>query len=53
LSFETISSVGANGAIIHYSPKSDTCAEMQPDGMYLCDSGGQVRFQQYVVFAQL
>ncbi|CAM6070153.1 unnamed protein product [Sphagnum tenellum] len=41
LSFETISSVGANGAIIHYSPKSDTCAEMQPDAMYLCDSGAQ------------
>jgi len=43
LSFETISSVGGNAAIIHYAAKEETCAEMQPDSMYLCDSGGQVR----------
>lgn len=42
LSFETISSVGANAAIIHYAAKEDSCAELQPDSMYLCDSGGQV-----------
>ncbi|KAG0580931.1 hypothetical protein M758_4G214000 [Ceratodon purpureus] len=41
LSFETISSVGGNAAIIHYAAKEETCAEMQPDSMYLCDSGGQ------------
>eukprot|EP00250_Pteridium_aquilinum_P005032 c15192_g1_i1 orf=59-2065(+) len=40
-SFGTISSVGANAAIIHYEPDADTCAEMHPDSIYLCDSGGQ------------
>ncbi|KAH7352339.1 hypothetical protein KP509_19G040400 [Ceratopteris richardii] len=40
-SFETISSVGANAAIIHYAPEAETCAEMNPDCIYLCDSGGQ------------
>ncbi|ETO22962.1 aminopeptidase [Reticulomyxa filosa] len=40
LSFETISSVGANGAIIHYAPTPDTCAKIS-EGMYLVDSGGQ------------
>ncbi|KAI5080956.1 hypothetical protein GOP47_0004139 [Adiantum capillus-veneris] len=40
-SFETISSVGANAAIIHYVPNADTCAEMEPESIYLCDSGGQ------------
>ncbi|KAK4360560.1 hypothetical protein RND71_019512 [Anisodus tanguticus] len=42
LSFPTISSVGSNGAIIHYSPEAETCAELDPDQMYLCDSGAQV-----------
>ncbi|KAJ8550078.1 hypothetical protein K7X08_033785 [Anisodus acutangulus] len=41
LSFPTISSVGSNGAIIHYSPEAETCAELDPDQMYLCDSGAQ------------
>lgn len=41
LSFPTISSVGPNAAIIHYSPNRETCAELQPDSIYLCDSGGQ------------
>lgn len=41
LSFPTISSVGPNGAIIHYSPDSKTCAELDPNQMYLCDSGAQ------------
>ncbi|KAI5072213.1 hypothetical protein GOP47_0012319 [Adiantum capillus-veneris] len=40
-SFETISSVGANAAIIHYAPDADQCAEMEPESIYLCDSGGQ------------
>lgn len=40
-SFETISSVGPNSAIIHYAPNPDTCAEMHPESIYLCDSGGQ------------
>ncbi|KAJ4913897.1 aminopeptidase P1 [Raphanus sativus] len=41
LSFPTISSVGSNAAIIHYSPEPETCAEMDPDKIYLCDSGAQ------------
>lgn len=41
LSFPTISSVGSNGAIIHYSPEAGTCAELDPDQIYLCDSGAQ------------
>ncbi|KAL2348478.1 hypothetical protein Fmac_002478 [Flemingia macrophylla] len=41
LSFPTISSVGPNAAIIHYSPKAETCAELDPDKIYLFDSGAQ------------
>ncbi|KAF3790670.1 putative Xaa-Pro aminopeptidase P [Nymphaea thermarum] len=41
LSFPTISSVGPNAAIIHYSPEEKTCAEMDPDSIYLVDSGAQ------------
>nr|XP_016476578.1 PREDICTED: probable Xaa-Pro aminopeptidase P [Nicotiana tabacum]XP_016476593.1 PREDICTED: probable Xaa-Pro aminopeptidase P [Nicotiana tabacum]XP_016476599.1 PREDICTED: probable Xaa-Pro aminopeptidase P [Nicotiana tabacum] len=41
LSFPTISSVGSNAAIIHYSPEAETCAELDPDKIYLCDSGAQ------------
>ncbi|MED6197168.1 actin patch protein [Stylosanthes scabra] len=41
LSFPTISSVGPNAAIIHYSPQAETCAELDPDKIYLCDSGAQ------------
>ncbi|KAK1439119.1 hypothetical protein QVD17_04934 [Tagetes erecta] len=41
LSFPTISSVGPNGAIIHYEPEAKTCAELDPNSMYLCDSGAQ------------
>nr|GMD57005.1 probable Xaa-Pro aminopeptidase P [Ipomoea batatas] len=42
LSFPTISSVGSNAAIIHYSPAVETCAELDPDSIYLFDSGAQV-----------
>jgi Xaa-Pro aminopeptidase len=42
LSFPTISSVGSNAAIIHYSPEANTCAELDADKIYLCDSGAQV-----------
>lgn len=42
LSFPTISSVGSNAAIIHYSPQADTCAELGADKIYLFDSGAQV-----------
>ncbi|KAG6399636.1 hypothetical protein SASPL_141117 [Salvia splendens] len=41
LSFPTISSVGPNGAFIHYNPELETCAELDPNQMYLCDSGAQ------------
>ncbi|CAK7339530.1 unnamed protein product [Dovyalis caffra] len=42
LSFPTISSVGPNAAIIHYSPQAETCAELNPDNIYLFDSGAQL-----------
>jgi Xaa-Pro aminopeptidase len=41
LSFETISSTGPNGAIIHYSPTKEQCSIIDKDQFYLCDSGGQ------------
>jgi len=41
LSFDTISSVGANGAVIHYKPEKGACKQLDPQGMYLCDSGAQ------------
>ncbi|XVE82668.1 hypothetical protein DITRI_Ditri16bG0024400 [Diplodiscus trichospermus] len=41
LSFPTISSAGPNAAIIHYSPQAKTCAELDPDSIYLFDSGAQ------------
>ncbi|KAK9503079.1 hypothetical protein O3M35_011725 [Rhynocoris fuscipes] len=41
LSFDTISSVGSNAAIIHYSPNEDTNKTITKDEIYLCDSGGQ------------
>lgn len=41
LSFETISSTGPNGAIIHYQPHPDTCPPIELDAIYLCDSGAQ------------
>lgn len=40
LSFNTISSVGAHGAIIHYSSSPETDVELTRDSVYLCDSGG-------------
>ncbi|KAI8366488.1 peptidase M24, structural domain-containing protein [Choanephora cucurbitarum] len=43
LSFDTISSTGSNGAIIHYKPERDTCKIIDPNHIYLCDSGGQYR----------
>ncbi|CAG9328563.1 unnamed protein product [Blepharisma stoltei] len=41
LSFENISSVGPNAAIIHYAPTQETAAKITNDQMYLLDSGGQ------------
>jgi Xaa-Pro aminopeptidase len=41
LSFDTISSIGANGAVIHYKPKEHDCLPLNDREVYLCDSGGQ------------
>ncbi|KAJ6132358.1 hypothetical protein N7471_007573 [Penicillium samsonianum] len=41
LSFDTISSTGPNGAVIHYSPEKGSCAIIDPKAIYLCDSGCQ------------
>ncbi|KAK7409039.1 hypothetical protein QQX98_008800 [Neonectria punicea] len=43
LSFPTISSTGANAAIIHYGPERGNCATIDPAAIYLCDSGAQYR----------
>ena len=40
-SFETISSSGPNGAVIHYAPPPVGSRQLSPDEPYLCDSGGQ------------
>ena len=41
LSFDTISAMSANAAIIHYKPKRDSCSKLTCDGVYLNDSGAQ------------
>lgn len=43
LSFPTISSAGANAAVIHYRPEVGKCAKITKDTVYLVDSGGQYR----------
>ena len=40
-SFDTISSIGANGAVIHYKPNLDDAKALNNDEIYLLDSGGQ------------
>ncbi|GAV52043.1 hypothetical protein ZYGR_0AG00340 [Zygosaccharomyces rouxii] len=40
-SFETISSTGANAAVIHYAPPQEGSSMINPDKVYLCDSGAQ------------
>lgn len=40
-SFNAIVGYKGNGAIIHYRPEMDSCAEIQNDGILLVDSGGQ------------
>ena len=40
-SFDTISSIGANGAVIHYKPEKETALKLNADELYLLDSGGQ------------
>jgi Xaa-Pro aminopeptidase len=41
LSFDTISSTGANAAVIHYKPERSNCSTIDPKAIYLCDSGAQ------------
>lgn len=41
LSFDTISSTGPNAAVIHYKPEKGSCSVIDPDAIYLCDSGAQ------------
>jgi len=43
LSFPSISSVGPNGAIIHYRPSPDTARQITKSELYLLDSGAQYR----------
>ena len=40
-SFTTISAYGANAAMCHYHAVPETCAVLEPKGLYLVDSGGQ------------
>ncbi|MCL6250163.1 aminopeptidase P family protein [Altererythrobacter sp. KTW20L] len=41
LSFDTISGAGPNGAIVHYRVSEETCRKLEPNSVYLVDSGGQ------------
>ena len=41
LSFPTISAYGANAAMMHYEATEDSHSRLEPEGMYLVDSGGQ------------
>ena len=41
LSFDTISGAGPNGAIVHYRVSEETNRALEPDSVYLVDSGGQ------------
>ncbi|OMH82112.1 putative Xaa-Pro aminopeptidase P [Zancudomyces culisetae] len=41
LSFDTISSVGPNAAVIHYSPQRGEDLKLDVNQIYLVDSGGQ------------
>ena len=40
-SFPTISSTGANAAIIHYQAAHGACSDIAAGAVYLCDTGGQ------------
>ena len=42
-SFPTISSTGANAAIIHYQAAHGACSDIAAGDVYLCDTGGQYR----------
>ncbi|MFN3468923.1 MAG: aminopeptidase P family protein [Novosphingobium sp.] len=41
LSFDTISGAGPNGAVVHYRVSEETNRTLEPNSVYLVDSGGQ------------
>ncbi len=41
LSFDTISGAGPNGAVVHYRVSPETNRRIEPDSLFLVDSGGQ------------
>lgn len=41
VSFSTISAYGPNAAMCPYHAEPETCAVLEPKGLYLIDSGGQ------------
>jgi Xaa-Pro aminopeptidase len=41
LSFDTISGAGPNGAVVHYRVSEETNRKLEPNSVYLVDSGGQ------------
>ncbi len=41
LSFDTISGAGPNGAVVHYRVSEETNRSLEPNSIYLVDSGGQ------------
>jgi Xaa-Pro aminopeptidase len=41
LSFQTISSYGSHGAVVHYAVTPETAIPLKPKGIYLIDSGSQ------------
>ena len=43
-SFETISAYGAGAALPHYITPEHDAPKLNPNGLYLCDSGGQYVF---------
>ena len=43
LSFDTISGAGSNGAIVHYRVTPESNQRLEPNSLYLVDSGGQYR----------
>ena len=43
LSFDTISGAGPNGAVVHYRVSEATNRRIEPNSLFLIDSGGQYR----------
>ena len=44
-SFDTISSVGSNTAVVHYKPEKASCKRLSKEEMYLIETGGkQIKF---------